>query len=196
MSRGHAYRDGHHGRSFRSRPGVGSATLVASLACSRYPKVGGINFSTSMPPADQIDQKFAAKGWDVRKRLCTGCRADIAAEKSKEKQMATTPSASAMKAQAKMFELLQTHFDKDKGAYEAGWSDARVATETGLSPAMVTQFRTAAFGELKEPPEIAALRSDIVVLAELEREHHGQIEQSIAEIRSRLAKISEQWRAA
>lgn len=189
MARGHAYRDGRDGRSFRSRPGVGAATLVAALTCSRCGADGTVNYST-LPPPEQIDQKFSQRGWNPIKRLCPNCIVKL-----KESAMASKPSPSAMKAQGKMFELLSTHFDEDAGAYADGWSDAKVVEETGIGLEMVVEFRRACFGELKEPSEVRSLRDDINALEKIASENNASISSEIAGLRGRLAKISARWAA-
>jgi hypothetical protein len=79
-------------------------------------------------------------------------------------------SATAHKATAKLHRLLGTHFDGEEGRYETGWDDARVASEAGLAPQYVAEVREIAYGTLKEPAELAALRADINSLKELVNE--------------------------
>ena len=100
------------------------------------------------------------------------------------------PSPAAMKAQVAMFQLLSDHFDADTGRYGAGWDDKRVGIETGLAPDVVAEFRKAGFGDLKELPEIASLRTDINALEQLAREQNGALMQEVAGLRARLAKVS------
>lgn len=49
-----------------------------------------------------------------------------------------------------MYMILGDYFDAAKGRYRDGWSDARVARETGLSEAMVKSRRESDFGKLKD----------------------------------------------
>lgn len=103
---------------------------------------------------------------------------------------ATSVSPTAMKAQADMFRLLADHFDTVDGRYVDGWSDEKIAKETGIAKATVADFRKAGFGEIKEDPAIAAIRADINALEEIQREHAAGIAQQLAELRARLAKVS------
>lgn len=109
--------------------------------------------------------------------------------------MASKPTPAAMKAQANMFALLTTNFDSEAGTFTPGWSDAKVATDTGLAVEHVTEFSRAAFGELKEPSEVRALRDDINALDALAKEQAGSIQQEVASLRSRLAELSRRWAA-
>ncbi|WCT73946.1 hypothetical protein PQ455_01555 [Sphingomonas naphthae] len=138
-----------------------------------------------MPP-EQIDQKFTQAGWSIDPHVCPDCRAS----RTKEKPMASKPSPAAMKAQVQMIGLLSEHFDTDAGAYAVGWSDKKIADETGVSPATVAEFRLAGFGEIKEPAAICALRADINALDQLSREHQAIVQSEIASLRSKLAQVS------
>lgn len=142
-----------------------------------------------MPP-DQIDRKFAQIGWQVDPNVCPACR--LKREEAKEKKMATIharPTMAAMKAQTTMFRLLSDHFDTEDGRFEPGWDDARIAKETDLSREVVAEYRRAGFGEIKEAPEIAALRADIAALDSLAREQLGTLTAEIAALRTRLMKL-------
>lgn len=109
--------------------------------------------------------------------------------------MASKPSPAAMKAQVQMITLLQEHFDPQAGSFADGWSDKRIAAETSLSADHVADFRRGAFGEIKEPREVRALRDDIATLDTLEKERRAVFDQELAKMRSRLAEISARWAA-
>lgn len=106
--------------------------------------------------------------------------------------MATT-SPAAIAAQAKMFGLLQTHFDAEKGCYLNGYSDKKIAEETGVAPDLVAGVRSQAFGEIKEPAEIAQLASDIDVLASLIEETVAPLRTELAALKTRLAEVRKKF---
>lgn len=187
---GHLYRMGIRGRSITSAPGVGGTTFIAHLACSSCAVIGERRLRQLMPP-EQVDHKFIQAGWSLDPHLCPTCKALPA----KEKTMTAKPSAAAMKAQAQMFHLLSAHFDPEQGAFAVGWADQRVAAETGLAADVVTEFRRAGFGELKEPPEVRALRDDIQSLASLQAEQQASVTQEIASLRARVSELSKRWAA-
>src|SRR3546814_1283314 len=81
-----------------------------------------------------------------------------------------------MKAQAEMFQLLSLHFDGETGRYAKGWSDGKIASTTGIAVEMVTAFRVAGFGELKEAPEIVAIRAEIASLESRSEEHTSELQ--------------------
>lgn len=184
--RGHSYRLGVRGRSISTAPGVTTAHLeCGEQGCGR---TGRVDMRRMLPP-DQIDQLFAKRGWRLNPHVCPAC---VALEK-KEKKMtkpATPVSPGVMKAQADMFRLLADHFDTVDGHYVDGWSDEKIAKETGIAKATVADFRKAGFGEIKEDPAITAIHADINALEEIQREHAAGIAQQIAELRARLAKIA------
>ncbi len=69
------------------------------------------------------------------------------------------PSREARRAHAAAIRLLDLHFTvadgADVGHYADGWSDARVAKESGLSPAEVARTREDVYGRLEDPEEVA-----------------------------------------
>ncbi|MFZ2996250.1 hypothetical protein [Sphingobium sp.] len=189
--RGHSYRNSVAGRSLETHAGIGGTSFVAHMRCSRCPCVGTRNLRAIMPP-EHIDRKFLQAGWSLDPHTCPDCLKQASQER---KTMSAKPSPTAMRAQAQMFTMLQTHFDTDKGAFAKEWSDDRVATETGLAKALVVEFRQTCFGELKEPDEVRALRSDISALETLARETNASFAAEIASLRTRLAAISSRWGA-
>ena len=107
--------------------------------------------------------------------------------------MSAKPSPDAMRAQAQMFHLLQTHFDPNKGAFADGWDDARIAADTGLNFDFVLGYRETCFGKLKEPEEVAALRSDIAALEKLQRETNDSFLAEIASLKQQMGVLSAKW---
>ena len=183
---GHIYRRGVRGRSITTAPGVINAHLQCQVpGCNR---TGRIGLRAVMPP-EHIDRKFEQLGWRLDPHVCPAC---VAIQK-KEKKMAEAakPSPVTMKAQAAMFRLLDQHFDAEVGRFDEGWSDDRIAKETGLKKEAVAEFRRAGFGEIREDPAVASIRADIASLAKLAEEQNGALAQGIAEIRARLAKLTE-----
>lgn len=183
MARGHEYMDGVRGRSWSSSTGTAGTVFKARIQCGQCAAADTVQLRHVITPR-HIDLKFIQRGWRIPPRLCPACAA-----KSKEKKpMASKPSPAAMKAQAQMFQLLSQHFDTVDGRYVAGWSDGKVAKDTGLSPDVVTEYRRTCFGEIKEPTEIALLRADITTLEKLAIDNHASITADIAKLRGQLAK--------
>lgn len=179
----HSYQQGVKGRSMTTRPGVGGQTITAHVQCSTCPKKGSANLTSRMSP-EWIDKKFSQLGWRLDPHRCPDCIRKAA--QSKGNLMASNPSPAAVKAQAKMFSLLSQHFTPDDGRYAKGWSDKKIADETGVSVEMVAAVRSEAFGELKEPSEIQALRQEITAL-------EGLVTEQIASLRTELAKVAKAY---
>ena len=188
--REHSYRNGVLGRRLETRPGVGSPTATAFLQCSRCPHEGSLKLSVRMPP-EQIDKKFTQAGWALDPHICPGCRSKA----NERKAMSAKPSPDAMRAQAQMFSLLQNHFDPNKGVFSQNWDDARIAADTGLSAAVVVEYRETCFGKLKEPEEVTALRSDIAALEKLHQETSASLLAEIAALKQQVGTISAKWAA-
>lgn len=188
-ARGHYYRAGMLGRSIVTLAGQGGTSFVARLQCSACPTVGERNMRAIMPP-DQIDRKFQQIGWTVDPHICPTCLSLTHKERLK---MSAKPSPDAMRAQAQMITLLQTHFDVERGAFAKEWDDARVASTTGIAKPLVVEYREACFGPLKEPAEIVSLRADIASLERLHQESVGTFTVEVASLRSRLGELSKKW---
>lgn len=74
-----------------------------------------------------------------------------------------TPDARAQRREA--HGLIELSFDIGKGCYKEGYSDERIANETGAALAWVKQRREEEFGPLKQPAEIAELHAEIEAIA-------------------------------
>lgn len=65
------------------------------------------------------------------------------------------------KATAIMHKLLTVRFNPEEGEYDEGWSDVRVANESGMALDYVETTRKVAYGELKGNSEIEELRAEM-----------------------------------
>lgn len=184
---GHDYRDGVRGRSIRTVPGPSGVQITAHIQCGQCPTRGTLKFR-KIASVQAIDRKFIQIGWAIPPRLCPGCAAKVS--KPKEKPMTGVQSVAAMKATIAMNDLLAAHFDSKNGRYVAGWSDEKIAKEAGLGLKSVAEYRIAAFGEIREPTELALIRADITALEQLQREHEASMAQEIASLRGKLGEAT------
>lgn len=202
----HTYKYGQRGRSFivDGRTGVKSARLT----CSDCGTVGAMNVK-ALPPPELIDKKFVQKGWELDPNVCPSCvqqhKQTKALAKKEHKIVNTTSnqnstlgdnpvlkamSTDTLKATAKMHQLLTMNFDADEGHYVEGWDDERIAKESGMSIAHVTEVRNLAYGELKEPEEITKLRADIKSLNELISETLVAAQKEVNALNNRANEIT------
>lgn len=192
----HPWVTGKNGRSVHS---VDGGFIVARVQCQTAGcKADHEVRFRQLPAPDIIDQKFRQQGWDPKKPRCARHSRNPLHAKPKEASMATTApktSQAAIAAQAKMFGLLQTHFDADEGCYRSGYSDAKIAAETGLAVELVAGVRSQAFGDLKEPDEVAQLASDIEALSSLIDEQVAPLRTELASLRSKLADVRRKFSA-
>lgn len=94
-------------------------------------------------------------------------------------------SAQAMKRQRQMFQLLDDHFDADKGMFATGWDDARIARETGLAESHIVKTREAAYGPIKLSPEVMKLQADL-------SQTRAKARQDVEQLRQLLAQMQEE----
>lgn len=183
--RQHPYVDRKGGRTIKSVPPRGHQT--ARLTCRKCGGFEEIGFR-QIPDAGVIDAKYHARGWKTDPAVCPEC-----IKTKRENKMSATPSPGAIAAQAKMINLLQAHFDPDTGRYAPGWSDNRVAKETGQSPEYVAALRDEAFGKIKEPAELIKLQQDVDALEQLIEDAVAPIRSELGEIKARLQHLRAQF---
>lgn len=201
----HTYKQALRGRSLHVDPRGG--TRCGRMICSECGEVGNVNF-TSLPPPEMLDKKFAQKGWELDPNVCPTCvikrkKAKAAAKKEQVKMNTATKTAGTLsdnpvlktvsadthKATAKMHQLLSIHFDADEGLFAEGWNDERIAKETGLAATYVSEVRVIAYGDIKEPEEITALRADIKSLNELISETLVTAQKEVNALNKRVSEI-------
>lgn len=88
--------------------------------------------------------------------------------------------------------LLSKHFDEDRGLFEPGWDDARVAAESETQPAFVESIRREYFKELAEAPEVTALRRQYEAFEARHDAERQAFEARHNEERQALAAMKEQ----
>ena len=137
-------------------------------------------------PANMIKEKFERMGWvvdieHIRKCKCPTCKEGSRHMRETKPQSATPialvqPAAAEPAAatpqpltpltppqKAKLRSMLDAWFDDSKGYYLDGKSDAWIAKELNIPRKHVEDLRLAAYGELKAPPELVALREELQV---------------------------------
>jgi hypothetical protein len=199
-SKSHSWKDAKHGRHVGSEP---SGQVVATLTCSRCPATTTVRFR-QLCNAEEMDRKFAQQGWSLDPAKCPAHnRRNHCPRPTKETKMPaetatpaptfSAPTPAAIAAQAKMFSLLQTHFDPDTGVYGSGYTDAKIAEECRLSVELVAGVRKQAFGELKVPTEVAQLTADIEALEALLTETVAPIQTELSALKTRVRECCKKF---
>lgn len=216
----HIYTTPGHGRACRSDPD--SKQLQMGITCSKCGATEWMNVTKLVPP-EFADKKFTQKRWKLDPNICPHCveqatserrvkrenhRAELAAEKESKPVTTTTnvspladhpslraASTNSRKAEAVMHRLLTAHFDPDNGAYKTGWSDERVSKESGLAPGHVVETRKIAYGEIKEPEDIVALRADLKAMHDMLLETMANAQKEMRELRERVDAIARKYGA-
>lgn len=93
----------------------------------------------------------------------------------------------------KVFQLLEDNFDAGEGQFLAGYDDARIAKETGVSETAVKDYRTAAFGKLRPPTELHKCKQDLDELEALFLKTDGEFRQQIKELRQRVLVLQRKF---
>lgn len=147
-----------------------SGRVVARIECSQCGAHDEWTIAGGTPPPEMLPKHFTQKGWNLRKRpICPLCNSP----QKKENTMSNvapitpdiTPTPSARAARAEAVTAIVSYFNVAEGRYDDGWSDARIAKETGLPEDWVAKRRNEDFGPIKEPKEFAELRAEAKSLA-------------------------------
>lgn len=149
---------------------ISAGRFVARVECAQCGARDEWVVANKAPPADILAKHFAQKGWNVRKRpICPACNTPQKKETDMNNVAPIKPDAiptDAVKAaRRKANELLMFQFNVENGCFEDGWSDDRVAKESGMPLAWVTKRRDEEYGPLKEPCEFAEVRAEAKALA-------------------------------
>lgn len=104
-------------------------------------------------------------------------------------------SVDAARAQVQVVRLLDTHFSvkdgSNVGTYADGWTDERVAKESGLALPLVVKMRVSAYGEIVDP-RAAKLEADLLTLkgeATAARSFLAELDAKIAALGKQVADI-------
>lgn len=96
---------------------------------------------------------------NVRNDIMTNDITPISVKKSNE-----DTSNAAKQARRDAHSMLELYFDINNGCFRDGYSDKRIADETGASEIWVVKRREEEFGVLGAPPEIQEMRLEVISL--------------------------------
>lgn len=93
----------------------------------------------------------------------------------------------------KVFQLLEDQFDGENGCYKNGYSDEKIAKETGISTDAVKGYRVNAFGKIKPPTELQMIRMDLNELETFALKTENDIKAKAKELSMRLSAIERKF---
>lgn len=140
-----------------------AAQRIKCVRCGDSSDVAGVSAGSD----DTVAAHFRRHGWEVdlrrQRHHCPTCIAIMTAERRESearKRMTKTtgtipapgaPSVESALAKKLMSDALFDAYDMSARNYKPGWSDARIAKESGLSEAFVAQRRVADCGPVAPP---------------------------------------------
>ena len=154
------------GMSVEARGHAAPALVVWCVGCGAHETL----HKPVMPGIDLARRIFRNKGWAQRGRKwsCPQCErprpVNIIPANVIE---ANIEVAMDYKTIFAVGSLIETNFDAPQGVWRNGYSDERVAKETGVAAAQVAKMREEAFGKLKTPPELLALQNDVLAIRDM-----------------------------
>lgn len=151
--------------------------LTLHVPCAR-----GHSYDVVVAPGshpDQVAKKMLGTGWTFGRHLLCPDHGRKSEQPKKEKaapmSAATAsapavsaaqavPSDAAKRAHRLVMMLLEDQYDENAKSYRPGWTDAKVAQETGAAEAHVRETRERYFGPADMPPEVADLLKQAAAL--------------------------------
>lgn len=175
------------------------AGMTLHMPCARKNHIVDVRFRPGTNP-DALAKMMLNQGWTVgSKPVCPDC-----GRKEKkvppvnklnppagQAQAAPTqpPSDAARKAHRLAMMALEDYYDEAAKTYKQGYSDKRIADETGASEAHVRQTREQYFGPLGEPVELQEYRQRLDAMQAKLDEITLNAAAEIGALRSRLSNI-------
>lgn len=175
--------------------------IVLALDCSEGHRVE-VEINKRLPP-DAFSRFLANRGWT------TGRHPTCPEHANQEKPMPAVKAAAAIvptdamstgarKTHRAVMEALMIAYDDEASAYTSGYTDAKIAEETGAATEYVRKVREDFFGPIAEPPEIVEIREAIVSLerriGEADRAFatlHSNHDKHVAELRELITQATE-----
>lgn len=102
----------------------------------------------------------------------------------------TPTTVSAMR---KVFAALEDNFDAEKGEYLHGYSDERIAKETGISVDGVKKYRIDGFGKLRAPTEFDVLKREVEELQEMYLKFENEMKEKLKDARARILTMQRKF---
>ena len=93
----------------------------------------------------------------------------------------------------KVFAALEDNFDAEKGEYLHGYSDERIAKETGISIDGVKKYRIDGFGKLRAPTELESLKREVEELQELFLKFENEMKDRLKDARARILTLQRKF---
>lgn len=153
-----------------------------AVTCSRCQSQATQGVSMGIP-ANRAAKNFRSKGWRIDRKcheaVCPRCQ---------EEESSMKQSPEAIRAQAKLFALLEEHFDPEKKRYRADWSDDKVSKECGLSVDQVSMTRESLYGPMVDPA-VAKAEAEIDRIQAQLTELESLVKTETAKLRTELAKV-------
>jgi len=101
-------------------------------------------------------------------------------------------SAAARQAKRMVYALLEEGYDDKKKCYRTGWSDDKIADETGASVQLVAQVREEDFGPLGKPEELRNLEAQIASIADEASRLAGSTLAALSAMEAKIKKLQDE----
>jgi hypothetical protein len=152
-----------------------------AVVCSRCQSQDTQGASMGVP-ASRAAKNFRTRGWRIDRKcheaVCPRCQ---------EEESSMKQSPEAIRAQAKLYSLLEEHFDPEKKRYRLDWTDDKVSKACSLSVDQVSATREALYGPMVDPA-VAKAEAEIDRIQAQLTELESFVKTETAKLRTELAK--------
>lgn len=168
--------------------------LTLHVPCDKGKHVVDVVVDPGVHP-DHVVKRMLQKGWTFGAKLACPEHRRCTRKPSNQNEatpVATTaPSPDARAARREAHEHIALYFDIATGLYTDGYSDARIAKETGVAEEWVKHRREEEFGQLADPKpaEFQAIQNELKRVATEAQSAFGAFQRSLNEITQKVEAI-------
>lgn len=165
---------------------------------------GSCGEAARVPAGSKSSPELMAKdmrrrGWELREGKAPKCPKCFHPRKGNDMnkplaQSETAVATSGLQMPGKIlravYALLDDHLDPDKMLYRNGWTDGRIAKESGVAEGAIIKIREESYGKLSEDPEVTSLKDDLTLLTIEIAETHTKLNDKLMGFHQRIERIA------
>lgn len=153
---------------------------VGRFTCAECGSILDVAYVGHKPPLFFV-QKARREGWAAHEQKRNQCYCPQCLEPKGELKVTTvTPIRQpTTDERLKIRGALDSHFDDSKGEYLDGYSDEKIAAHLNVPRIMVSSIREAAYGPIRNNPQISALREQV-----------KKLQTALDEVKARLEEVA------
>lgn len=167
------------------------------VTCAMCGEVSRVPSGTRSPP-ELLAKHMRQKKWELKEGKAPKCPSCSNPRKgndmNKPLAQSETEAPSALQMPGKIlravYALLDDHLDPEKMLYRNGWTDGRIAKESGVAEVAITKIREESYGKLSEDPEVTSLKDDLKLMSMEIADTHTKTMATLTAFGQRIERIA------